>query len=205
MDAGAVSPQLSQPDADTTPGSGQTHTEGFQPKPEQQTQATPPQASQPQPSQPQSVPIQSSPRQSSAPAAAHQQSGAWAQQKGVGSTPSSTLRDQASAQGGPAGGKAVPGQAEGRAVPGQAVSSEELTSSERGMQSVEGIRDEEEGQSAAQASSSSVTGPVEEQGVLRGGASETGPNADEPEDTTTRMMENAGTDFLGLVSTSFTK
>lgn len=177
---GAASPQVSQPDADSMQASGQTQNEGFQPKAEQQTQP-----SQPQPSQPQSTQAQSSQPESSAPASAQQQSGARAQQEGMGSAPSLTLKDQASAQGGPA---------KGRAVPGQAVSSEELTSSEKGPQSGEGIRGDDEGPKAAQASSSGGTGPLDEQGASSGdgGASGTGQNVDEAEDTTERMMENAG-------------
>lgn len=176
MNAGAASPQVSRPDAGSVLATGQIDSEGFQPDLEQQTQSGQPQPTQPQPTQP-----QSSQPESSSPASAQQQSGARAQQEGLGSPSGPGVRDQlSSAQGGPAEDRA--------AAAGQAVSSEELTSSETGMQSVEGNNGDTKGPpTGAQASSSGGTGSLDGQHV-----SDAGQTVDEAEDATTRMMESAG-------------
>lgn len=184
MVAGLASPQASPLGTNNRLDDGDP---SHQQTSEQQNPSVEPQSSQPQSSQ-----LQSS--QPSLPALAQQASGDIEQQEGADLQAGSAFRDPGSAQ---------DKSAQGRALPGQAVSSEELTSSEEGLQgqqgllqSVEGSRGVDKGTEAGKASnSSSMSTSVEQDagsGEEESTASSRGQNVDEVEDTTTRMLEFAG-------------
>lgn len=181
MVAGLASPQASPSGANNRLDDGEP---SHQPTSGQQTPSNEPQSTQPPSSQP----------ESSFPALAQKENGDTEQQEGADLQAGSGFRDPGSAQ---------DKSAQGRALPGQAVSSEELTSSEEGLQrqqgllqSVEGSRGVDKGTEAGKASnSSSMSTSVEQDagsGEEESTASSRGQNVDEVEDTTTRMLEFAG-------------
>ena len=213
MIAGAASTQASPSGADSGLVAGQGSDKNLQSSADQQSQqssqprSSQPQSSQLQFSQPQSSQQPSTQPQSSQSASAQQQSGGKEQQ-GASLAAGPALRDQGSAQ---------ENSAQSMPPPGQAVSSEELTSSEKGLpqrellQSVEGSRGDDEGAEAGMASSSRDKSAMVEQdassdkqrsGASGSWASSKGQNVDEAEDMTTRMLESAGKLFTLLLSLS---
>lgn len=189
MIAGLASPQAS-------PSGANNRLEDGDPS-HQLTSEQPNRPSEPQSTQPPSSQSQSSQPQSSLPVA-RQESGDTEQQEGADSLAGSAFTGPGSAQ---------DKSAQGRALPGQAVSSEELTSSEEGLQgqkgllqSVEGSRSGDKGADTGRPSSSSGMSTSVEQdagsGEEQSAASGRGQNTDEAEDTTTRMLESAGKLFL---------
>ena len=201
MIAGGASTQASSSGADSGLAAGQGNDNNQssadqQSRQSSQLRSSQPQSSQLQSSQPRSSQQPSSEPQSSQPASAQQQSGGKEQQ-GASLAAGPALRDQASAQ---------ESSAQSMPPPGQAVSSEELTSSEKGpqrelSQSVEASRGDDEGAEAGMASSSRDKSAMSEQdassdeqrsGASGSRASGKGQNVDEAEDMTTRMLESAG-------------
>ena len=183
MIAGSASTQASPSGADSGLVAGQGGDNHLPSNADQQSR----QSSQPQSSQPQSSQPQASQPESSQTASAQQQGGDK-EQRGASLAADPAFRDQ---------GLAQENLAQSRPPPGQAVSSEELTSSEKGLlQSVEGGKGHDQDTEAGMANSSKAMSALIEQDAGSNeqvsGASDRGQNVDEAEDTTTRMLESAG-------------